>query len=268
MLATVSRVTRWEQRTELPLAIAAVAFLGAFALPVLDPGLTPRWHTACTVVDRVTWAVFALDILVRLALTEDRRRYASRHVLDLLVVALPVLRPLRLLRIVVLLRFLNRRAATSLRGRVAVYVSSAAALIVFCASLAVLDAERGRPGATITDFDDAAWWAVTTVTTVGYGDRYPVTGTGRLVAVGLMLTGIALIGVVTATIASWLLDQVRAEETLTRAATLEDLRELHDELRQLRADLAGAAAVAPAPPPRTGGAVGPVVADPADRVVI
>lgn len=251
MLPTVSRVTRWEQRTEWPLAIAAVAFLIAFAWPILDPGLTPRWHTVCTLVDRIIWAVFAVDILVRLTVTEQRRRYASRHVLDLLVVALPVLRPLRLLRLLVLLRVLNQRAATSLRGRVALYVSSAATLIVFCASLAVLDAERGRPHATINDFGDALWWAATTVTTVGYGDRYPVTGTGRLVAVGLMLCGIALLGVVTATIASWLLDQVRAEETLTRAATQEDLRELHDEVRQLRADLAGAAAGAAPPTPPT-----------------
>lgn len=249
MLPTVSRVTRWEQRTEWPLAVAAVAFLVAFAWPVLDPGLSPRLHTACTLVDRVTWALFAVDILVRLAITDQRRRYAVHHLLDLLVVALPVLRPLRLLRLLVLLRVLNQRAATSLRGRVALYVSSAALLIVFCASLAVLDAERGRPEATITTFGDALWWAATTVTTVGYGDRYPVTGTGRLVAVGLMLSGIALLGVVTATIASWLLDQVRAEETRTRAATQEDLRELHEEVRQLRADLAGAAGRGEPPSP-------------------
>jgi voltage-gated potassium channel len=72
----------------------------------------------------------------------------------------------------------------------------------------VLDAERRNPEANISDFGDAMWWAVTTMTTVGYGDRYPTTGPGRLVAFGLMVAGIALLGTVTATLASWLVDQV------------------------------------------------------------
>jgi voltage-gated potassium channel len=72
----------------------------------------------------------------------------------------------------------------------------------------VLDAERGRPGANITDFGDAIWWAITAMTTVGYGDRFPVTGTGRFVTAGLMVGGIALVGVVTATLASWLVERV------------------------------------------------------------
>lgn len=81
----------------------------------------------------------------------------------------------------------------------AVYVAGGSALIAFCAALAVLDAERANPGANITTFGDAAWWAVTTMTTVGYGDRHPTTGTGRLAAAGLMVVGIPLLGSVTAT---------------------------------------------------------------------
>ena len=105
--------------------------------------------------------------------------------LDLLSIALPVLRPLRLLRLVALVRILNRKATTSLHGRVAIYVVSSAALIIFVASLAGLDAERGKPHANINTFGDALWWSATTVMTVGYGDRYPVTVTGRFVAAGL-----------------------------------------------------------------------------------
>ncbi len=147
---------------------------------------------------------------------------------------LPVFRPLRTLRVVRVLSALNRSAGTSLRGRVAVYLFGATSLILFVASLAVLDAERGAPDANINDFGDAVWWSFTTVTTVGYGDRFPVTGAGRLVAVGLMLAGIALIGVVTASFASWLLERVSESEEEAQAATRHDIDALRSEIALLR----------------------------------
>jgi len=115
--------------------------------------------------------------------------------------------------------------------------SGAASLILFVASLAVLDAERGREGADIGSFGDALWWALTTVTTVGYGDRFPVTGTGRAVAAGLMLSGIALIGVVTATFASWLIEKVQEVEDAAQTATRRDIEALAEEVAQLRRTL-------------------------------
>lgn len=81
------------------------------------------------------------------------------------------------------------------------------------------------------------WWAVTTVTTVGYGDRYPITVEGRFVAVGLMISGIALIGVVTASFATWLIDRVRQVEAESRAATAADVNTLRAEMIALREQL-------------------------------
>jgi voltage-gated potassium channel len=135
------------------------------------------------------------------------------------VIVLPLLRPLRLLRLIPLLSVLNRRAQTGLRGRVAIYVAGGASLLAFVAALAVLDVERSSPDANISDFGDAIWWAVTTMTTVGYGDRYPVTSVGRVVGFGLMLGGIALLGTVTATLASWLVETVAAERIRPRTCT-------------------------------------------------
>ena len=132
----------------------------------------------------------------------------------------------------VLLR-LNERAAESFHGRVATYVAGSVALVLFISGLAVLDAERGHPDANIIDFGDAVWWAATTVTTVGYGDRFPVTGAGRAMAVGLMLAGIALVGVVTATLASWFVQRVGEAEAQTQA----DVSELAAEVRQLREEV-------------------------------
>ncbi|MCW2524248.1 MAG: Ion transport 2 domain protein, partial [Frankiales bacterium] len=196
-------------------------------------------RVGCRIVNYGVWAFFAFDYLARIYLARGfRGNYALRHVLDLLMIALPVLRPLRLLRVVMLLRFLNRQATDSLTGRVAVYVSGGTVLIVFCAALAILDAERGKAGANIAGFGDALWWAATTVTTVGYGDHFPVTTEGRFVAVGLMLAGIALLGVVTASIASWLIDRVRQIETAAQTETRDDLAGLRDEIRALRAELA------------------------------
>jgi len=245
--STDSRVQQWESRTEWPLAVAAVAFLVAYAWPVLEPGLSSGWKDLCRVVVYVSWALFALDYVVRLVLAEHRARYAGRHIPDLLVIALPILRPLRLLRLVMLLRVLNRRATNSLRGRVITYVSGATVLIIGSAGLAVLDAERGHPGANINNYGDALWWAMTTIATVGYGDRYPITGQGRFVAAGLMLAGIALLGVVTASIASWLIEKVREVEADAQAMTRRDVAELRAEIRALRRELRAATASGPEP---------------------
>ena len=136
------------------------------------------------------------------------------------------------------MKVLNRRASTGLRGRVAVYVAGGSALLAFCGALAVLSVERGR-GGNIATIGDALWWAATTMTTVGYGDRYPTTGQGRLVAVALMLSGIALLGVVTATFATWLVQHVAAaeqEQTDSLQEQLDDMRAQLDEvLRRLPA---------------------------------
>jgi voltage-gated potassium channel len=203
---------RWERATEWLLMVAAVLFLLAYAVPIIYPD-SPSWVLDwCRWLSWITWAMFAVDIAVRLLLADQRLRYLAHHWYDVVVLALPLLRPLRLLRLIPLLSVLNRRARVRLRGRLAIYVAGGASLLAFCAALAVLDAERSNPDANITDFGDAIWWAITTMSTVGYGDRYPITGIGRLVAFGLMIGGIALLGTVTATLASWLVETVAAEK--------------------------------------------------------
>lgn len=232
----VMPIARWEKVTEWPLTSAAVAFLLAYATPILWPGEDPRLTVACTATVWATWALFAGDFVVRVVLAERHGRYVLSHWLDVLIIALPLLRPLRLLRLITLLNVLNRRATSGLRGRLAIYVAGGSALLAFCGALAVLSVERGR-GGNITSFADALWWAATTMTSVGYGDRYPVTGQGRLVAVALMLGGIALLGVVTAALATWLVENVAAaekEQTQDLQHQLDDVRvQLHQVLARL-----------------------------------
>jgi voltage-gated potassium channel len=231
---STTKLERWTETTEWPLMAAALAFLAAYAWPILDPALPIGAALACVTVTWGAWAIFAADYVVRVVLAPDRRRYVLHHLHDLAVIALPLLRPLRLLRLVTVIGALNRRAGSSLRGRVLVYVAGGTTLLTAVAGLAMLDAERAAPDANITTIGDALWWAVTTITTVGYGDRYPTTSTGRVVAVGLMLAGIALLGVVTATLASWLVERVREENVSDRAATAAQVEALMADVRALR----------------------------------
>ncbi len=201
----------WEKKSEVPLSLLALAFLVAYAWPILDPRMDPDLRSSLSVATWTIWLAFAVDLTVRLWLADHRLSYALHHWYDVALVVLPMLRPLRLLRLVALLRILDRSATSSLVGKTAVYRASAASAAVGLGSLAILQAERDAHGANITSFGDAVWWACETVTTVGYGDRYPVTFQGRFIAILLMLVGIGLIGTVTATVAATILARVESK---------------------------------------------------------
>jgi voltage-gated potassium channel len=240
---------RYEELSQWPLVVLALLFVAAYAWGVLRPDLPhPLWVTL-RVVTVLAWPVFLADYALRLALADHRWHFVRRNWVDGLSVLLPLLRPLRIVSLVRVARVLDRRLTTSLHGRVAAYVTLTASLVVFMASLAVYDAERGRRGASITSYADAVWWALTTITTVGYGDEYPVTDEGRLVAVLLMVSGIALLGVVTAAVASWFVGRVaeaaQAQDDEDDAALRAEVRALAEEVRRLRVELAGPAELRP-----------------------
>jgi len=205
---TATRVERWERRSEVPMLLLACAFLVAYVWPVLDPELPRDTRTYLDLISWTVWGAFAIDFAIRIALADRRWSYILRHWYDVLLVAIPLLRPMRLLRLLAFVRVLNRTAAGSLAGKATAYVIGLAVVAVGLGSVAVLDVERGDPDANITTFGDALWWATTTVTTVGYGDHFPVTLEGRLLAFALILVGISLVGVVTASVAAWLIANV------------------------------------------------------------
>jgi voltage-gated potassium channel len=233
---TEVKLQRWERHAEWPLAAAALLFLGLFSEQVLA---RPQGHEAHVlwIVSWAIWGLFVLDYVVRLCLASDRWRWFLHHLLDFAIVALPLLRPLRLLRLLVLIEVLQKAVGDAFRGRIVVYTVSGVLLLIYTASLAVFDKERYQHGATINSFGKAIWWSITTVTTVGYGDVYPVTNAGRIIAVLLMIGGISLVGVVTAALASWIIESVAEEETATQAATAAHIEELRSEIRELAQQL-------------------------------
>lgn len=224
---------RWKRIVEWPLVCAALVFLAAYSIQVIAD-LTEAQSAMLDLIIGITWVTFAVDYLVMLTLARRRARWFVLNIHELAILALPVLRPLRLLRLVTLIRVLHRTAGNALRGRIIVFVLGAAVLLTYCGALAVLDAEKKEPDANLVTFWDALWWAVTTITTVGYGDFFPVTATGRVVAGALMLSGIAVVGVVTASVASWLVEHVTAG---TAAAVETQEEPLRAEIRELSAQI-------------------------------
>ncbi|GAA3076082.1 MULTISPECIES: potassium channel family protein [Actinomycetes] len=214
---------RWQKATEWPMAGAAIVFVVVYSYAVIGNLRGPEMFWP-ELVMLVIWVLFAVHYAVSLALVRDRRRWFFTHLHELAMVLLPFLRPLHLLRLITVLSVLQRTAGRALRGKVTLYVSTTSAILVLIAALGVLDAEQNEPGSNIVSFGDAIWWSIVTITTVGYGDHYPVTDLGRMIAVGLMIAGIALIGSVTATLASWFVDMVK-EATLAAEQQEADVQE-------------------------------------------
>lgn len=232
-----SRLRGWEQATAYPLTVLSLLFIAVYAWPILDPAMHRSWRLACELSDLVIWGLFCAEYLVRLSLAGRKRSFVRTHWFDLAVLLLPMLRPLRALRLLNALRVLNRHAVAWTRGRLAIYVIATTALIVLVAGLSVLEAERGHPQSTIQTYPQALWWAVCTITTVGYGDLYPATLEGRLVAVALMIGGLGLIGFTTGSLASWIVDRLSDADRPSGAATRADVALLLHEIRKLRSEV-------------------------------
>jgi voltage-gated potassium channel len=208
---------RFSSAVDAPLTIAAVLWLPFLIIPLfvrLKGGVAATFDG----VDYTIWALFVVEYLTKLWLAPARWSFVKTHKLDLAMVALPMLRPLRVLRLLRLARAGTvlsnglKRAHAMLTHHNLHFVLLSVAVIIFAAAGLEVAFEVHARGSNIHGFADALWWAAVTVTTVGYGDKFPVTALGRGVAVVLMLVGIGLIGVLTATVASFFVGEKADEE--------------------------------------------------------
>lgn len=209
---TERSVNRWERHSTIPLAVLALVYLTLYAFEVLAD-MEPALLFDLVLVNDIIWGVFALDFVIRLVIAHDKLRFLRRNVVELISLILPFFRAFRMFRVIVAIGFLTR-VAQSLQGRINLYLGLILPLLVFTCSLGVYDAEHRDPSANITSFGDAIWWAFVTITTIGYGDYYPVTLEGRAIAVVLMLSGLALVSIITISIGSWFLSRLELDLNL------------------------------------------------------
>jgi voltage-gated potassium channel len=213
---------RFERAVELPLLVLALAMIPLLLVPlVVDLGETAE--AAIVTADWFIWAAFAFEYVVRLALTEQRSRFVRREWPDLLIIVLPFLRPLRIMRSARALRLLRlaqlaavltvvTREGRRLLTRHKLHYALLTTMVMVIGCALIVHAVEDGHGGPIDSTGDALWWSITTVTTVGYGDTFPITPAGRGVAAVLMATGIALFGVLTANLAALLVDQGASDD--------------------------------------------------------
>lgn len=202
----------WEQRTSSALAVLGVVFLAAYSVIVLVPDRAEWLSVALGAVAIATWVAFSIDMVARIALTDrgGRGRFVLTHPVDVLAILVPLFRMLRVASLLRHIPFFRGRSGSAVRGSVIAYALIYAVVFIYVIALATLQAERGAAGATITTFADAVWWAVVTITTVGYGDTYPVTGVGRVLAVLLMAGGLVIVGTTSAIVVSVITERIAA----------------------------------------------------------
>jgi voltage-gated potassium channel len=204
--------------------VLAVGTMPLLLLDLVSDRLTSLDRAFLFTVNLVVFLAFLTDYLVGLMLTSSRLPYARRHIGSLLIVvaqllallpALGFLGALRGARAVRPLIAVTRLAGLAivarqtgrefLRRRAASIAFSMAGFTLVTSAVAFTLAEDVGAGRRIESFFDALWWAIATITTVGYGDIYPTTGAGRVIAAFTMVVGIATLSVVTARIAAFLI---------------------------------------------------------------
>jgi voltage-gated potassium channel len=187
----------------LTLTFLAVIFLVVFSIPAFVIDLSENAQDSIELIQWICWSAFAIDLLVGLLTSNSKREYLQKHPLELASVLLPFLRPLRLMRVISFGGLALQKIAMGRQFAITLKVAITAVFVSYIAAVQITISERDVEGSNIKTFGDGLWWAVTTVTTVGYGDRFPTTTEGRILAVMLMLVGISLVGVITASVASW-----------------------------------------------------------------
>jgi voltage-gated potassium channel len=197
-------VDRIEAATKYPLAVLGILWL-VFAVIVLTTDANGSSSEFLVGSLFGLWLIFLVEYVVRLIVTPDTRGYLRRRWVEPATVLIPPLQGWHVFgieRMSIVLQEGELRVEAILKHHGLFRVLIAALGSILCGAWLVLLFEENAPGSNIHTYPNALWWAIVTVTTVGYGDRYPVTTGGRVVAALLMLVGIGLIGVLTATVAS------------------------------------------------------------------
>jgi voltage-gated potassium channel len=214
------------RRLEVPMLVLSFVFLVVFvARDLFD--LTATADRALAIAETAIWGLFAAELAALLWTAPAKRMALRTHWLDVVIVAAPFLRPLRITRVLRVVRAgsIVGRAGTAIRdvtGRRGFrgFVICTAVLIAALGTL-TWGFERSASESLITTLPEGLWWALVTSTTVGYGDLFPVTPEGRFIAGILMILGIAMFSVVTASVAAYFVERDTEQDLQARIDGLE-----------------------------------------------
>jgi voltage-gated potassium channel len=230
------RAQAMERRLQWPLLAAALLTIPAIVIEQSNVG--EPLDTTAAVLNWTIWTAFVIEIALMLSVVDDRWRWLRDHPLDVAIVvltppflpaALQATRVFRLLRLVRLMKLavLSRRLLSTEGVRDAAVF---ALITILGGGAAFAAVENGHHEHPVSAWD-GVWWAITTVTTVGYGDFSPMTLGGRVIAIVVMVVGIGFVAIITAAAAERFMRsrEAEAERAELRARLDEVLRRL-DEL--------------------------------------
>jgi len=234
-----ARAQRVQRKLEWPVIAAAVLTIPIIAIQ--ESHLGGAWSTVATLMSWTLWLTFLTEAVVMLAIVPSRVRWLRGHLIDVAVVVLtPPFAPaawqatrlFRLVRLLRLVRLFSLRRVLSLDGIKYAALVAVGTVIVGGAVFGAIEHENG-----VTTWD-GVWWAITTVTTVGYGDVAPVSDSGRMIGMLIMFVGIGFVALLTAWVADRFINiQMEAEDKEDQI--LAELRAIRLRLDALEADGAG-----------------------------
>ena len=224
----------WEERSSTPMFVASVLYLLAFAAPIMSTRIQEPYDAYLNIIQMILWGLFAADYCIRLYLAPRRLYFITHNLMNLAIVLLPAW---RIVSFLAMIHLTTNRQYKRL-SELAVKLFGYTAIFIIMFALAIYSVESSEPGAMIRDLPTAYWWMFTTLVTVGYGDVYPVTGIGRVIAVVVMLYGVGVVAVATGALASWIIEKFGGREEQEYPATKADVDDLRQEISELRALLA------------------------------
>lgn len=224
----------WEERSSRPMFVASVLYLLAFAAPIMSTRIQEPYDGYLNIIQMILWGLFAADYCIRLYLAPRRLYFITHNLMNLAIVLLPAW---RIVSFLAMIHLTTNRQYKRL-SELAVKLFGYTAIFIIMFALAIYSVESSEPGAMIRDLPTAYWWTFTTLATVGYGDVYPITGIGRVIAVVVMLYGGGLVAVATGALASWIIEKFGGREEQEYPATKADVDDLRQEISELRALLA------------------------------
>lgn len=218
---------KYQRHSRYPILILSLGFIVGFVFKISPPDhMVERTLGDWLLV--AAWVGFIADYVFSLLLAADRRRFVITHVPLLVAILFP---PLRFLLVVRAINGVAYEHRNRFGGRIRVYLLYVTTIVVVAGALLEFFFERMSPNSNIRSVGDSLWWVMESISTVGYGDFYPVTVPGRLVAVALFINGIALLSVVTASLSGRVLGDAgnKGEEA---TVTLNDLQQRLQSLEQ------------------------------------